>query len=78
MSRNNEYLMTLAALELIEKEGYKIIDVRIIGKEIWLNHPANTRELIRLSLNGAFAYRVRKNGLPPSVKPSNAFLVNGH
>ena len=55
MSRNNEYLMTLAALELIEKEGYKIIDVRIIGKEIWLNHPANTRELIRLSLNGAFA-----------------------
>ncbi len=54
MSKQSEYLMSLAALTLIEEEGYKIIDVRIIGKEIWLNNPQNTRELIRFSLNGAF------------------------
>jgi rhomboid protease GluP len=54
MSKHSEYLMTLAALDLVEQEGYKIIDVRIIGKEIWLNHPSNTRELIRFSLNGGF------------------------
>jgi len=54
MSKHSEYLMTMAALALVEQEGYKIIDVRIIGKEIWLNHPSNTRELIRFSLNGGF------------------------
>ncbi len=54
MSKHTETLMTLTALTLIEEEGYKIIDVRIMGKEIWLNHPRNTRELLRLSLNGAF------------------------
>lgn len=54
MSKHTELLMTLAALALVEQEGYKIIDVRIIGKEIWLNHPNNTRELIRFSLNGGF------------------------
>ena len=54
MSKHTEFLMTQTALTLIEDEGYKIIDVRIMGKEIWLNHPRNTRELIRLSLNGAF------------------------
>ncbi|KAF0223616.1 MAG: peptidase S54 (rhomboid) family [Erysipelotrichaceae bacterium] len=54
MSKHTELLMTQTALTLIEDEGYKIIDVRIMGKEIWLNHPRNTRELLRLSLNGAF------------------------
>ena len=54
MNKHNEYLMTLAALALVEQEGYKIIDVRILGKEIWLNHPKNTKELIRFSLNGGF------------------------
>lgn len=54
MSKHTEYLMTMAALALVEQEGYKIIDVRIIGKEIWLNHPSNTRELIRFSLSGGF------------------------
>lgn len=54
MSKHSEYLMTLAALALIENEGYKMIDVRILGKEIWLNHPRNTKELFRFSLNGGF------------------------
>ncbi len=54
MSKQSELLMTLAALALVENEGYKIIDVRILGKEIWLNHPANTKELIRFSLGGGF------------------------
>jgi len=54
MNKQNEYLMTLAALALVEEEGYKIIDVRILGKEIWLNNPQNTKELIRFSLNGSF------------------------
>jgi len=54
MSKQAELHMTLAALALVEKEGYKIIDVRILGKEIWMNHPSNTKELIRFSLGGGF------------------------
>lgn len=54
MINQNELRMIKAALALIDHEGYKIIDVRIIGKEIWLNHPANTKELIRFSIGNGF------------------------
>ena len=54
MSKRSESLVTQVALALIEKGGYLIIDVRILGKELWLNHPQRLHELIRLSVAHGF------------------------
>ena len=54
MSKHSESLLTQTALALIEKGGYLIIDVRILGKELWLNHPQRLHELIRLSVAHGF------------------------
>ena len=54
MSQRSESLLTQVALAMIEKGGYLIIDVRILGKELWLNHPQRLHELIRLSVAHGF------------------------
>lgn len=54
MSQRSESLLTRVALAMIEKGGYLIIDVRILGKELWLNHPQRLHELIRLSVAHGF------------------------
>ena len=54
MSQSRETLLTKTALALIEQGGYLIIDVRVLGKELWLNHPQRLHELIRLSIAHGF------------------------
>lgn len=54
MSQSREIILTKAALALIEQGGYLIIDVRVLGKELWLNHPQRLHELIRLSIAHGF------------------------
>ncbi len=54
MSQHKETLLTKTALALIEQGGYLIIDVRVLGKELWLNHPQRLHELIRLSISHGF------------------------
>lgn len=54
MSQRRETLLTKVALALIEKGGYLIIDVRVMGRELWLNHPHRLHELIRLSISHGF------------------------